>query len=338
METLKVIVVGLGGVGSRVAKSVVDSEWAELVGAVDIAADLVGKDVSASFGGSARANVSITSDIDALLDAAAPDVVVAATTSSSLSTIYPEIVGVLERGVNVITPCMDVSDPWLYDAETTALIERACQKSGATFLGIGSTQLVIRSLLALAETCRLIERVKCFVHADVSKFTLTSKQQEFGVLLGVSDYDSAVASGRVKGRRALRKEARLLANSLGLAYDREDARYEPIVEQGTVVGVDHIFTVGIGDRTVVEYTYRFIEDAEHRYFHEFEIDAAPKVGARLDFSSDRGLEGTVVPLMKCLPAVVAAAPGIISMLDLPLGLNTADLVNVTHALNELPAG
>ena len=68
---------------------------------------------------------------------------------------------------------------------------------------------------------------------------------------------------------------------------------------------------------MVSYTYRFIEDPEHQYFHEFNIDATPKVGARIDFSLDRGLEGTIVPLVNSIPFTVSAMPGLLQMLDLP---------------------
>jgi len=320
-DGLRVVILGLGGVGRLVARLLVDCDWVQIAGVVDIAPDLVDKDLGALLDRSQPLEVRVTSDADALLDRVSPDIVVAATTSGSLHTIYPEIIGALERGIDVVTPCMDVSNPFLYDEAVSARIEKACLDNGATFFGIGSTQLVVRSLLAVAETCRQIRKIRCFVHADVSKFPLASKQQEFGILLTATEYEEAVASGRIKGRQALRKEALLLARSLGLAYDGEASRYEPIIESERVVGVDHIFSVTRGEQVIVDYVYRFIEDSEHRYFHEYEIESIPEVKAHVDFSIDRGIEGTAVPIVKCLPVVAAAPPGILSMLDLPPGLN-----------------
>ena len=123
----------------------------------------------------------MTDDANTLFSSTEADIVVASTTSGTLRSIYPEIIKPIQKGMNVITPCMDISDPYLYDPVITTKIQELSIENEVTFLGIGSTQLVTRCLLAIAETCREIKKVTCSVHADVTKFSLESKQQGFGI-------------------------------------------------------------------------------------------------------------------------------------------------------------
>ena len=320
MEKIKIIQMGLGGVGRGVAQMLVRANWAEIVGAIDIDPNKVGKDLGDILSLATPMGIVVTDDANTLFSNTKADIVISSTTSGTLPSIYPEIIKPLQEGMNIITPCMDVSDPYLYDPAITTKIQELCIENEVTFLGIGSTQLVTRSLLTIAETCREIKKVTCSVYADVTKFPLASKQSEFGILYTVSDYEKAVSSKALKGRQALRKEAVMIANSLQLKYDEIRSRYEPVVNDNIVTGVTHIFEVLKNNQVIVAYNYKFIEDPEHKYFHEFVIDAVPSVNTRIDFSLDRGIEGTIVPLANCIPNVVASSPGIISMLNLPPGL------------------
>ena len=320
VEKIKIIQMGLGDVGRGVAQLLVRANWAEIVGVIDIDPSKVDKDLGDILGLATPLGIVVTDDANTLFSSTEADIVVASTTSGTLRSIYPEIIKPLQKGMNVITPCMDISDPYLYDPVITTKIQELSIENEVTFLGIGSTQLVTRCLLAIAETCREIKKVTCSVHADVTKFSLESKQQGFGILFTESDYENAVKSDALKGRQALRKEAILIANCLQLEYDETRSRYEPIINDNTVTGVSHIFEVLKNNHIIVEYNYKFIEDPEHKYFHEFVIDAIPSINTRIDFSLDRGIEGTIVPLANCIPYVIASSPGILSMLDLPPGL------------------
>jgi hypothetical protein len=319
MKKIKIIQMGLGGVGRGVVRMVAESNWGELVGVVDIDSNITGKDAGEVAGLSEPIGIVVTNDVTRLYATLDADIVVISTSDGTLESILPDVIEPLSRGINVVTPCMDASDPYLYNADLSSKIQDTCLKNNATFLGVGSTQLVARSLLAISETCRNIVKVTCLVHADVTKFPVASKQHEFGILLSSSDYETAVDTDTLRGRKALRKEAILIAKSLKLEYDETVSRYEPILENDVVMAVSHRFKVLNKGKVVVDYVYKFIEDPKHQYFHEFAIDATPSVNARIDFSLDRGIEGTIVPLVHCIPSVVVAAPGIMSMLDLPPG-------------------
>ncbi|MCY4303788.1 MAG: hypothetical protein OXC62_03235 [Aestuariivita sp.] len=320
MSKINVVQIGLGGVGSGIVNEILKTPNLKLVGVVAFRPEKIGQDVGILLGLPKPANIIISSSIDDILNEHHVDVVLLATSKGKLHACEEEITPLLKRGINVISPCMDVSDPHLYDAVATRRIEAACQEGSSAFVGIGSTQLVLRSLFALCETARDIKEVRSFVHADVTKFPLESKRHEFGIMLTVDDFNSASENNELRGRGALMKEAEYIANRLGLDFDQSISRYDPIIQGDTVIGVDHIFEVFKDDARVVSYTYRFIEDKDHQYFHQFDVDSTPSINARVGFSLDRGIEGTIVPMVKAIDPVFSATPGILMLHDLPAGI------------------
>ncbi|MCY4152261.1 MAG: hypothetical protein OXE94_08530 [Aestuariivita sp.] len=320
MSEINVAQIGIGGVGSGIVREILKTSDLNLVGVVAFRPEKIGQDVGTLLGLSKPANVATSSSIEDILTKHRVDVILLATSKGKLHDCEEEITPLLKRGINVISPCMDVSDPHLYDAAATRRIEAACLKGGSAFVGIGSTQLVLRSLFALCETARDIKTVRSFVHADVTKFPLESKRHEFGILMTANDFKSASENNELRGRGALIKEAEYIAIRLGLDFDQSTSRYDPIIEEDTVIGVDHIFEVFKDEVCVVSYTYRFIEDRQHQYFHRFEVDSTPSINARVDFSLDRGIEGTIVPMVKAIKPVFSAPPGIVTLHDLPTGI------------------
>ena len=318
---LNVVQLGLGGIGCGIVRQLAGCAGVEIIGSVDPDPAKIGKDAGLIAGLPNPAGVIVCDRIETIIMAQKVDVVIAATANGTLETIEEEVCEILEQGINVVSPCMDVSDPYLYNFEVSRHIEQACQHGRSTFLGIGSTQLVARSLFALSETCRDIKFIRSFVHADVTKFLLSSKQEHFGIQLPLDEYNRRVQNDELHGRQSLRREAELIANVLALEFDDSESRFEPVLDKGIVVGVDHIFEVRKAGKPVVEYVYRFIDDPQHNYFHEFTIDAVPALSARINFSLDRGFEGTIVPILKCIRTTVDSPPGILMMDTLPPGLS-----------------
>ncbi|HIF10548.1 MAG TPA: hypothetical protein EYQ81_12435 [Sneathiellales bacterium] len=331
-SSVSVVQLGLGGIGCGIVRQLAGCAGVKIVGAVDLDPAKIGRSLGSVAGLQEPIGVTVSDNIQTVLAAGKIDVVIAATANSTLEAIETEVCEILENGVDVISPCMDVSDPYLYNAEVSERIDQACQSGGSTFLGIGSTQLVARSLFALSETCRDIKFVRSFVHADVTKFPLSSKQEHFGIQLQLDEYNRRVQNDEIHGRESLCKEAELIANTLHLDFDESTPRFEPITDNGIVIGVDHIFEVRNAGKPLVEYTYRFIDDPEHQYFHEFTIDAVPTLSARVNFSLDRGFEGTIVPLLKCIRSVTDSPPGILKMSTLPPGLGAMPAKPVSAAV------
>jgi len=317
MKTNKVILFGLGNIGQELARVLVKKKGVEIVGAVDIAKDKIGKDLGEVVGLGRQLSITVTNDADSLVDTTYADVVIHATSSRTLREIYPEIIKPVKQGINIITPCMETSDPYLYDPEIAAKIEKLTRENGVTFLGVGSTQLAARVVMVLIEACTDISKVKFTAHADVSKFSEESRQYEFGIGLTFEAYKKKVEGGHIKGHESIQREAALIAECLGWRLDEVRQRIEPIGgENGRIIGVIATFE-GVKDSEVkVEYVYEFVVDPKPKYTHEVVVEGECGINAFISYTPDRGLTGTVAPLVHAIPYVVNAEPGIIKMLDL----------------------
>jgi hypothetical protein len=318
MNKIKVILYGLGTIGQEVAKALLTKQGIEIVGAVDTAPDKVGRDLGELIKANRKLNVTVVDNSDKLIETTYADVIVHATSARTLDAIYPEIVKPMKHGINIITPCMEASDPYLYSPATTARIDKIARENGISFLGIGSTQLADRIVLTLTEACTEINSIKLTAHADVSKFSAESRLDEFGIGLDHQEYLRRMAQGEIRGQDSLRKEAALIAERLGWKLDEVKARVEPSLENGLVSGISAIFE-GIHKNTIkVICVYEFIIDPNHEYSHKVQVDGIPRISASVKYSPDRGIAGTVAPLVNAIPKVIKAKPGVLKMADLDI--------------------
>src|SRR5215208_3775157 len=100
--TIRVALVGLGPIGVAVAKQLAARKGFQIVAAIDIDPNKVGKDVGDVIELGRKLRVKVTPDIGKTLRAAKPDVAVLCT-SSSLKQVMPQFEEVLRRRVPIVT-------------------------------------------------------------------------------------------------------------------------------------------------------------------------------------------------------------------------------------------
>ncbi|MEM0041690.1 MAG: Gfo/Idh/MocA family oxidoreductase, partial [Candidatus Korarchaeum sp.] len=111
MSEVRVVMVGLGPIGQAIAKGIVKKRGFSIVGAVDVAPELVGKDLGEVLGLDRKLGVTVVPDLDKLLDEVRADVAVIAT-KSYLPDVYPQIEACVKHCVNVVSTCEELSYPY----------------------------------------------------------------------------------------------------------------------------------------------------------------------------------------------------------------------------------
>jgi hypothetical protein len=261
--------------------------------------------------------IIVSGDAESLIANTRADVVIHTTSCRHIETLYSETRGAIQQGMNVITALSEASDPYLYNPEIAARIEKLARANGVTFLGIGSTQLAARLVLTLTEACTTIDKVKFTIHADVSNFGKESNRDELGIGLTKKEYESEKAKG--KEHESIKAEARLIAERLGWRLDEIRHKIEPSYNDGGRVFALNAKFEGIKDNNVkIEYIYKYLLDPKHEYSHEIIIDGVPSINVFVKYSPDRGLVGTIAPIVNAIPKVVSAKPGILKMTDLDI--------------------
>jgi len=92
MDNIKVIQYGLGAVGKAITKILDKKKGVEIVGALDVAQGIIGKDLGEAAGIGRQFGVLVTDDADSLFSEISADVVIHTTSPTLLRKSYLEMI------------------------------------------------------------------------------------------------------------------------------------------------------------------------------------------------------------------------------------------------------
>ncbi|MCK4314004.1 hypothetical protein KAW04_04490, partial [Candidatus Bathyarchaeota archaeon] len=160
MEEVRILLCGLGAVGTLIAKHLLQKEGIKIVGAIDIAEDKIGKDLGDILN-SGKTGVKVSGDIDSVLSKAKADIAVHATSSFFRDT-YSQIASIVKHDVNVVSTCEELSYPYLTEPKLSIELDLLAKKHNATVLGTGINPgfLMDTLVITLTAVCQEIEKIK----------------------------------------------------------------------------------------------------------------------------------------------------------------------------------
>ena len=203
MEKIRVVLYGIGAIGSRIARFLLEKEGVEIVGAIDIAKDKVGKDLGEVLGIGKRLGVVVSNIPKAVFGKACADIVVHAT-SSYLGDVYPQIAALVEYGVNVVSTCEELSYPYVSEPELAKKLDALGLKYGVTFLGTGITPgfLMDTLVITLTAVCQKVNRIKVerVMNAATRRVPF---QKKIGAGLTVKEFKKKMKENAITGHVGL---------------------------------------------------------------------------------------------------------------------------------------
>jgi len=340
--TLRVVQWTTGNVGKRSVEAVMKRPDLELVGCYAWSDDKVGRDVG-ELCGLDEVGVRATNDIDALL-ALNPDCVV----YNPMWRNVDELVRILEAGVNVVSTAAFITGHTL--GPDRDRIADACQRGGSTMFGSGISPGFVEMLaIAAAGASDRIDKVTVREEADTTAYDSpdTEKAAGFGYPIDHPGLQKMTADGTAVFGEAVR----MIGDALGVEFDeiRCEAEYAQTTEdldmgfwkidKGCVAGMFASWQGRVGGRTVVELSVRWRKgptldpDWQVGMGHTIEVAGMPTINMTVGFLPPPDFQATTmeefmvighvmtaVPAVNAIPAVVAAAPGIVTYTDLPLPL------------------
>jgi 2,4-diaminopentanoate dehydrogenase len=330
-----------GNVGKESVKAIATNPGLELAGCYAWSAAKVGADAG-ELAGIGPLGVTATKDVDQLLGLK-PDCVV-------YNPMWPsvdELVRILDAGVNVVTTAAFINGRRL-GAERDRLAE-ACARGSSSLMGTGVSPGFAQVVaLAVAGICSRIDKVVVAEQADTTFYDSPDTERPVGFGQPI-DAPGLQAMAR-EGTAVFGEAVAMVGDALGVELDEiaceaEFAATTADVEMaswtipaGCVAGVSAVWQGRVGDRTVVEISVRWKKGStlepdwviEKDGWH-IEVQGLPTVTTSLDFLPPPDFEAetiedfmvighiiTAVPALNAVPAVVAAAPGIVSYPDLGL--------------------
>jgi hypothetical protein len=344
---LKVVVWSTGWVGKLAIRAIARRPDLELTGVWVHSADKVGTDAG-TLAGIDPLGVLATGDADALL-ATRPDCVCyAASGPERDAAAIPDYVRMLEAGVNVVTvSSAGLVHPAAFDRSALAKLQDSARRGGASIYasgiepGFAGDQLVL-TLLTMSSEVRSVRTQELFSYSDYPVTFMMFDVFGFGKPL---DHTPLMSLGGAQ-LGTWGPPVRMVADALGVELDEIRETYEReltprrlevaagVIEAGTV-GAIRMETIGVVDgreAIVIEHVNRMAPDvaphwptADRDGTYRIVIDGTPSMQCELTLGSpetfsEEGLVATTMRIVNAIPAVVAAAPGAVSSLDLPLTL------------------
>jgi len=346
---IRVAQIGTGNVGAHALRALITNPQFELTG-VWVSSDAkAGNDAGALAGLDVSTGIEATTDLDAVL-ATKPDCAVyTAMADNRLPEALEDYRRILTAGINVVgSSAVFLQYPWqVLPAEMLTPLEEAAQQGNSSLFVGGIDPGFANDLLpmALAGACQHVEQIRCMEIVDYATYdsgTVMFDVMGFGK--PIDDIPMLLQPGVLS--LAWGSVVRQLAAGLGITLDEVTETYvrEPAPEDFDVAA-GHIakgsaaalrFEVrGMVDghpAVVLEHVTRLREDlcpdwpqpAQPGGSYRVEVTGEPCYTLDLCLSSRNGdhnhggLVATAMRVVNTIPAVVAAAPGIRTTLDLPL--------------------
>ncbi|MDP7738200.1 NAD(P)H-dependent amine dehydrogenase family protein [Mycobacterium paragordonae] len=332
-----------GNVGKSSLQSIVANSQFELVGCYAWSPEKAGRDAG-ELVGIDPTGVMATNDVDALL-ALKPDCVV----YNPMWIDVDELVRILSAGVNVVTTASFITGHNLGDGRER--VEQACRQGGSTMFGSGVSP-GFAELLAIvsAMVCNRVDKVTVNEAADTTFYDSPDTERPVG--FGQPIDNPELAQMAEKGTAIFGEAVRLVADALGVELDEircvpEFAQTTADLEmaswtipEGCVAGVYISWQGIVSGRTVIDLNVRWRKgqtlEPDWKIDQDgwvIQIDGQPTVTTKVGFLPPPYFQATTLaefmalghimtamPAINAIPAVVAAAPGIVTYADLPLTL------------------
>jgi len=327
MKKVRVVQFGCGPIGCSVIRYARNRPDIEVVGAIDIDAGLVGRDLGEVAGIDDKLGVLISAEADAILSQTKPDVVFL-TTSSSLRVVYAEVVKCIEAGANVISTCEELAYPYRKEPQISADIDKKARDKGVTVLATGVNPGFVMDAWPLFMTgvCQQVKQIKAVRVQDASS-RRGPFQKKIGAGRTLEEFNKLVASGTLK-HVGLPESIAMIASGLGWELDEITESIEPVVAISRVK-TDFV-TVETEQAAGVRQVGRGIRARDELITLEFEAyvgapesyDAVYITGTpNLEVVIKGGTHGDVATAaitVNCVHRVMDAPAGLLTMKDLPI--------------------
>ncbi|MFX0205651.1 MAG: hypothetical protein ACFFDT_06655 [Candidatus Hodarchaeota archaeon] len=332
----KVIQVGLGPMGQRITKLLIERENIELIGAIDIDPNLEGKKLDEIFDLKGLPEISVESNLKKLLNVKQADIVIIST-SSALEKVAPLIIEAIKANCNVISICEELSYPFEYHPELSDKINRLAMEHHVSVVGTGINPGYLMDLLPIVLTapCQTVQKI------TITRMMNSAKrrgpfQEKIGTGLSTEEFREKIDEKVITGHVGLTQSIQMILSALGMTSD-EIIEYPPsavlaekeiitsycTIPEGLVCGLQSKAVAKKNNEDLI--TLDFIAYAgDHEEYDSVVIEGIPRITQKIE-GGIHGDLGTAAVVANVVPIVFSTNPGLHTMKDIPVPCNTAEI-------------
>ena len=328
MKTWNLILCGCGVMGRKTAEALLEKHSYQIVGAVDINSDLIGKDLGELFENTHQTGIIIREKPGELFHCVGADAVIL-TTTSHLENIKPQIEECLEAGLNVVSTCEELAFPWKRHPEIASGIDRKAKENGVTVVGTGINPGFLMDTLPalLTGPCLSVDSIKVTRMMDSFRRRVPF-QRKVGTALSGDEFHRQIENGVITGHVGLLESINMIAAALNWELDElVELPPEPVLAEtktetalglvptGDVIGLSSVAFAKRNGCEVIR--LEFVANASVKdEYDEIIIEGRPRIHQRI-LGGVHGDLGTVAMTINTISRAVEGPPGLKTMLELP---------------------
>jgi 4-hydroxy-tetrahydrodipicolinate reductase len=193
MEKVKAVQYGVGKMSAYTMRYMLEKNI-EIIGAVDINPEVIGKDIGEILG-KEKMGITVTDAKDArkMLEQTKPDICIV-TTRSLISEVEEPLMLCAELGINAITTCEEAFYPANSNPNLTKKIDTLAKKNNCTITGSGYQDIFWGQLItSIAGSTQSIKKIKGSSSYNVEEYGIALAEAH-GAGLTLEEFDEKVAS------------------------------------------------------------------------------------------------------------------------------------------------
>ncbi len=190
---VKVVQFGTGKMAVYTMRYVYE-KGGQIVGAIDINPDVIGKDIGEVMGCEAKGvKVTALADAEKMMIDTKPDIAIV-TTMSLLSDIKDAFLLCAKLGINAISTCEEAFFPWNSNPELTKEIDELAKKTSCTITGSGYQDIYWGQLISsIAGSTQTIKKIKGSSSYNVEDYGIALAKAH-GAGLTMDEFEKEVAA------------------------------------------------------------------------------------------------------------------------------------------------
>jgi len=331
-DPIRVLLLGIGRMGSGIARLITEKKGLELVGAFGRQPERAGVDLGRAIGLDRDLLIPIGADLGDTISSTRPQIAIQAT-CSRLADAFEEISTLVGHGVNVISIAEEMAYPAVASPARADKLHQLALAHGVSILGTGVNPGFVLDLLVIALTgvCARIDSINATRINDLAPYGPTVLRSQ-GVGLTPEQFQIGLHDGTVVGHIGFQESIHMIAGAIGWEIARIVETREPIIARiarrtpfvnvapGNVAGCLHHAVAYREDKAVITLIHPQQVQPEREGIETgdtIEIHGEPT----LRLAGSREIPGgtaTIALAVNMIPHVLNAAPGLHTMADLPV--------------------
>lgn len=324
-KPIRVIQCGLGEIGRRTARLVLEKPRLQLVGAADPL--YAGRDLGDVLQIGRRLGLRVAENLATALESVTADAVLHCT-GSTFAGVYDQLAEIVRHKLHCVTSCEEAMFPFYREPRRAAQLNRLCARHGVCVLGTGVNPGFVMDTLAAISTavCQRVDAVRVLRVVDAAT-RREALQRKVGAGLSAAEFRKRAKALQIR-HVGLSESLVFVAEALGWNLDKVNETISPVlsertvrtdyltVKRGRVAGVRQVASGWRDRQKVLELELQMYVGAEDPR-DEITVEGVPPMRVVVEGGTPGDL-ATPAMLVNCLPRLLEARPGLHTMLTIGL--------------------